>query len=83
MLEPFEKNIRRVWIRCNINLLLRHAGRVLTIAGAAAVMTVLAERLLALSLIRYNTVLRRWPWQNRTILSPVRPGSRPAGRPGE
>ena len=60
MLEPFEKNIRRVWVRCSINLLLRHAGHVLTVAGIVAVVIVLAERLLALSLIHSNTVLSFW-----------------------
>lgn len=57
MLEPFEKNIRDVWVRCSINLLLRHAGRVLMVAGIVALLVVLAERFLALSLIRYDTVL--------------------------
>jgi len=60
MLEPFEKNIRSVWIRCSINLLLRHAGRILAVAGGVAGLVVLAERLLAFSLIRYNTVLTFW-----------------------
>lgn len=60
MLEAFEKNIHSVWVRCSINLLLRHAARVLTAAGGAAVLIVLAERLLALSLIRYNTILSFW-----------------------
>jgi len=60
MLEAFEKNIRSVWVRCSINLLLRYAGRVLTAAGSVAVLVVLAERLLALSLIRYNTLLSFW-----------------------
>ena len=60
MLEPFEKNIRNVWVRCSINLLLRHAGRVLTVAGIVAVLIILAERLLALSLIRYNIILSFW-----------------------
>ncbi len=60
MLEPFEKNIRDVWIRCSVNLLLRHAGRVLTAAGLVAVVIVLAERLLAFNIIHVNTVLIFW-----------------------
>ena len=60
MLEPFEKNIRNVWIRCSINLLLRHAGWVLTVAGIVAVLSILVERLLALSVIRYNSILSFW-----------------------
>ena len=60
MLEPFEKNIRSVWIRCSINLLLRYAGRVLTAAGGVVVLIVLAERLLALSILRSNAILSFW-----------------------
>ncbi|MBN2314819.1 MAG: hypothetical protein JXM79_12885, partial [Sedimentisphaerales bacterium] len=60
MLEPFEKNIRSVWVRCSINLLLRHAGRVLMAAGILVLLVILAERLLALNLICYHIVLSFW-----------------------
>jgi len=60
MLEPFEKTVRTVWVRCSVNLLLRHTGRVLTAAGIVAVLIVLGERLLALNLIYSDTVLMVW-----------------------
>lgn len=60
MLEAFEKNLRTVWLRCSINLLLKHTGRVLTAAGTIAVLAVLIERLLALSVINLWTVLSFW-----------------------
>jgi hypothetical protein len=60
MLEAFEKNLRTVWRRCSINLLLKHAGQVLTAAGIIAVLAVLIERLLALSVINLRTVLSFW-----------------------
>jgi len=60
MLEPFEKTVRTVWVRCSVNLLLRHTGRVLTAAGIVAVLIVLGERLLALNLIYSDTMLMVW-----------------------
>ncbi len=60
MVEPFEKSIRNVWVRCSINLFLKHAGRVLVVAGGVAILAVLAQRLLALNLIHSNTVLSFW-----------------------
>ena len=60
MLEPLEKRIRSVWVRCSVNLLLRHTARVLVAAGIIAVLTVLTERLLALSVINYTTILSFW-----------------------
>ena len=60
MLKSLDKRIRSVWFRCTINLLLRHTGRVLIAAGIIAVLTVLTERLLALSVINYRTILSFW-----------------------
>ena len=60
MLKPLDKRIRSVRVRCSINLLLRHAGRVLVAAGIIAVMTVLTERLLALSVVNSGTVWSFW-----------------------
>jgi len=51
MLETLEKKVRTVWLRCSVNLLLKHAGRVLTAAGIIVVLTVLTDRLLALGII--------------------------------
>jgi hypothetical protein len=56
MLKPLDKRIRSVWFRCSINLLLKHAGRVLIAAGIIVALTVLTERLLALSIIKSMTV---------------------------
>ena len=56
MRRAFEKKLSLVRIRCSINLLLRQMGLVLTVAGAIAVLSVLTERLLALSIIRPTIV---------------------------
>ena len=56
MRKAFEKKLRLVRVRCSINLLLKQTGLVLTIAGVIAVLSVLAERLLAVSIINYSTV---------------------------
>ncbi|MHC4435691.1 MAG: hypothetical protein ACYTBS_28090 [Planctomycetota bacterium] len=68
MLKPLDKRIRSVWLRCTINLLLRHTGQVLIGAGLIAVLTVLTERLLALSVINYTTMLGFWIVVTVTIL---------------
>jgi hypothetical protein len=60
MLKPLDKKIRSAWFRCSINLLLKHAGRVLTAAGIIVVLAVLTERLLAFSVINPSTVLSFW-----------------------
>jgi len=60
MLKPLDKRIRSVRLRCSVNLLLRHAGRVLVIAGVVAVFTVLAERLLALAVVTPGTFWGFW-----------------------
>jgi hypothetical protein len=51
MERVFKRKLRKVRLRCSANLLLRHTGCILSIAGAIAVLVVLAERLLALSVI--------------------------------
>jgi len=68
MLKPLDKRIRSVWFRCTINLLLRHAGRVLIAAGIMAVLIILTERLLALSIINRTTILSFWMVVTVTIL---------------
>ena len=52
MLKTLEKKVRNVWFRCSINLLLKHAGRVLTAAGIIVMLAVLTDRLLALGIIK-------------------------------
>lgn len=49
LVRLFGKKVRAVRIRCSVNLLLRQMGRVLVIAGVAASLAVLIERLLAVS----------------------------------
>jgi len=61
MLKTLEKKLRSVWVRCSINLLLKHAGQVLTAAGIIVMLAVLSDRLLALGII--NSV------NSRAILS--------------
>jgi hypothetical protein len=51
MLEALDKKLRSVWFRCSINLLLKHAGRVLAAAGIIVMLAFLADRLLALGII--------------------------------
>jgi hypothetical protein len=51
MLETLDKKLRSVWFRCSINLLLKHAGRILAAAGIIVMLTVLTDRLLALGII--------------------------------
>jgi hypothetical protein len=53
MLEALDKKLRSVWFRCSINLLLKHAGRTLAAAGLIVMLTVLADRLLALGIINF------------------------------
>jgi len=60
MVKPLDKRIRSVRLRCSINLLLRHAGGVLIAAGAVAVLTILSERLLALTVITPATFWGFW-----------------------
>jgi len=52
MLEALEKRLRSVWFRCSINLLLKRAVHVLTAAGIIVMLAVLADRLLALGVIK-------------------------------
>jgi len=51
MLQTLEKKLRSVWVRCSINLLLKHAGRVLTAVGIIMMLAFLTDRLLALGII--------------------------------
>ncbi len=60
MLKAFEAKLRAVRFRCSVNLLLRFAGRVLAIAGIAAVLAVLAQKLLAVSVIEDWTLWCFW-----------------------
>ncbi|MBW7988937.1 MAG: hypothetical protein FVQ84_02795 [Planctomycetes bacterium] len=56
MLKSLEKKLRVVRFRCNVNLFLKHTERVLTAGGIVAVLAVLTERLLTLSVINYRSV---------------------------
>ena len=56
MLKVFEKNIQKVRQRCSVNLLLKYAAQVLIIAGLTAIIAVLIEKLLALSVINTSTL---------------------------
>jgi len=51
MLKVFDKKLRLVRLRWSVNLLLKQTGRVLTCAGIIAVLGVLTERLLGVSVI--------------------------------
>jgi hypothetical protein len=51
MLEALDKKLRSVRLRCSANLLLKHTGRILAAAGLIVMLTVLADRLLALGII--------------------------------
>lgn len=56
MPKAIEGKIRSVWFRCSVNLLLKHTGWVLTVAGIIAVLTIFVERMLALSVINPVTI---------------------------
>ncbi len=56
MPKAFEKHLRGVRLRCSINVLLEQIWRVLTIAGAVAVLVVSVERLLALEVVSSLTL---------------------------
>jgi hypothetical protein len=56
MLKAFENKLRWVRIRCSFNLLLEQLGRVFAAAGVIGILTILAERLLALSVINSFTL---------------------------
>ena len=56
MLKAFEKKLWLVRLRCSVNLLLKQTGRVLAGAGIIAVLSVLSERLLAVSVINSWTL---------------------------
>lgn len=57
MTEPFDKKIRKVRIRCSVNLLLKYFVRILTIAGIIAILAVLIERFLVFGIINFGLVL--------------------------
>lgn len=56
MSRAFKRELRKVRVRCSINLLLEQAARVLTTAGLVAVVCVLVQRLLGLSFINSWTL---------------------------
>jgi hypothetical protein len=49
LVKAFGKKVRAVRIRCGVNLLLHQAGRVLAVAGVAAALAILVERLLGVT----------------------------------
>ena len=51
MRPAFDRNLKRVSLRCNLNLLLRQSALALTVAGAAAMLAVTVERLLGARLV--------------------------------
>ncbi|MHC4624672.1 MAG: hypothetical protein ACYS4W_12310, partial [Planctomycetota bacterium] len=57
MLKAFERKLGLVRVRCSINVLLEQVGRVLLAGGAVALLAVLIERFLALTVI-YSWTLR-------------------------
>jgi hypothetical protein len=56
MSNMFEKKLRTVRFRCSFNLLIEQAGRIFAAAGIVAILGVLIERLLALSIVNSWTV---------------------------
>lgn len=49
--RPFHRKVRAVRVRCGLNVLLRQAGWVLSIAGVVAALAILTERLLAVRVL--------------------------------
>jgi len=64
MPKAFEKKLRVVRFRCSFNLLLEQTGRILAAAGIIAVLGVLIERLLALSIVNSWTL---WSFSSGVI----------------
>ena len=60
MFKTIDKKLRLVRIRCSINLLLRHLGRVLAVAGIIAILAILTERLLAMTVIEPWSLWSFW-----------------------
>jgi hypothetical protein len=58
--RAFQRKVRTVRIRCSLNLLLRQAGRVLTVAGAVAALAILTERLLAVRVLTPDGLWGFW-----------------------
>jgi len=56
MRDSFDRTLARVRLRCDLNLLLAAAGTVALAAGAAAALALLAERTLAVRVVRPWTV---------------------------
>ncbi|MHC4575325.1 MAG: hypothetical protein ACYS76_14545, partial [Planctomycetota bacterium] len=56
VLKAFERKLGLVRLRCSVNVLLEQTGRVLFVAGLAGLLAVLAERLLALTVINSWTL---------------------------
>lgn len=56
MLKAFEKKLRWIRFRCSVNLLLEQMGHVFAGGGVIGILAVLAERLLALSIITSLTL---------------------------
>ena len=57
MPKEFESKLRRARFNCSVNLLLETAGRVFVFAGGIVIFSILAERLLALSVFNNRTVV--------------------------
>ncbi|MBN2374855.1 MAG: hypothetical protein JXD22_00540 [Sedimentisphaerales bacterium] len=57
MRKPIEKKLSQVRINCIINLLIEQSGRVLFVAGIAAFLAVLVEKLLAYNVINQQAIL--------------------------
>ena len=58
--KAFHRKIREVQARCAVNLFLCQAGRVLAVAGIAAILAVLTQRLLAVVVLTPVTLWGFW-----------------------
>ncbi|MBN1362319.1 MAG: hypothetical protein JW993_17115 [Sedimentisphaerales bacterium] len=63
--KSFREKVRTVRLRCSLNLLLRQAGLVLAFAGTVAILAILVERLLAVS-VRLPATL--WAFGGAAVL---------------
>ena len=55
--SALDRNLRTVKLFCNLNLLLGHLGRILTLAGAGAILALCLARLAAVHVWNYPTLL--------------------------
>lgn len=58
--KSFQRKLRAVRVRCGVNLLLHHAGRILAIGGSMAILAALVQQLLAVPVVVPGVIWAFW-----------------------